>query len=394
MLAAGAARRGAAIKLAVPAGILFFVMLLGIGIVGGIAGGSQASAASCGDAGQPDTEYGDGDTDSSSKDDTDGLHAQQLANAKIIDEEATKAGLPGRATLIGLMTALQESTLLNLDHGDADSIGVFQQRPLAGWGTKQQIMNVHYAARMFFLGDEDGSPEGLTDKNWENKGLGEAAQSVQRSRYPTLYDGQEAEARRIAKEAGINLTRAGKPTGNRPPPSASGDMSQNPNGEIPTNRCSDSGEARDSAKPGQAFHDGSAPWPNQVENPRSTEDAIAWARREASSGSKEWYRKCLAFVAQAYGWSYSGTLYAIDHYYEMPLSMRHNRDRNPPVGALMYWRTSSRAGHVAIYVGNGQIASNDIRVAGQISVVPAEDIENKWGSTYVGWAPPHFPKAG
>ncbi|BFO23121.1 hypothetical protein SHKM778_95090 (plasmid) [Streptomyces sp. KM77-8] len=56
------------------------------------------------------------------------------------------------------MTGLQESTLLNLDHGDKDSVGVFQQRPSTGWGTKEQIMDVHYAARMFFLGGDGGDP--------------------------------------------------------------------------------------------------------------------------------------------------------------------------------------------------------------------------------------------
>ncbi|MET8807913.1 peptidase M23 [Streptomyces sp. NPDC004546] len=391
-MAAGVARRGAAIKLAVPAAILFFVLLLSLGIVGGIAGSSQASASSCGSAGQPDTEYGDS-TETGGTDDTNGLHAQQLTNAKIIDQEATKAGLPGRATLIGLMTALQESTLINLDHGDQDSVGLFQQRPSSGWGTKAQIMDPHYSARMFFLGDKDGSPQGLADKNWESMGLGEAAQAVQHSAYPSLYDGQESEARSIAKEAGINLDRTGKATGNQPTADASGDTGDT-TGQTPTTRCNDSSDDTSTAKPGTAFHDGDSPWPAEVKNPRSAADAIKWAQQEADSGSSDWYRKCLAFVSQAYGWNFSGTNYAIDHYYEMPMSMRHNRDRNPPVGALMYWRTSSRAGHVAIYVGNGKIASNDIRTPGHISIVPATDIESKWGSTYVGWAPPYFPKGG
>ncbi|BFO23119.1 hypothetical protein SHKM778_95070 (plasmid) [Streptomyces sp. KM77-8] len=49
------------------------------------------------------------------------------------------------------------------------------------------------------------------------------------------------------------------------------------------------------------------------------------------------------------------------------------------MGALMFWSTDGRAGHVALYVGNGQIASNDIREPGRISIVPATDIESKWG---------------
>ncbi|CAM5453731.1 hypothetical protein SALBM311S_05310 [Streptomyces alboniger] len=398
MMATGVARRGAALKLAVPASLLFFAFLIGLGIVGGISGSSQASAASCGGAGLPDAQYeNDDESDGGGTDSTDGLHAQQIKNAKIIDSEAIKAKLSGRATLIALMTGLQESTLLNLDHGDRDSVGVFQQRPSTGWGSKEQIMDVHYAARMFFLGGDGGDPPGLTDiKGWENEDLGAAAQAVQRSAAPTLYAGQESEARRIAKEAGINLTRVGK-ANTQPTDTPSGGTSA-PSGApsgAPTERCENEGGQQDTpAKPGTAFHDGDASWPAEVKNPRSTADAVAWARREAESGSTEWYRRCLAFVAIANGWSFSGTNYAIDHYWEMPSRMRHNRDRNPPVGALMYWSTDSRAGHVAIYVGNGEIASNDIREPGRISIVPATDIESKWGATYQGWAPPYFPKGG
>ena len=42
----------------------------------------------------------------------------------------------------------------------------------------------------------------------------------------------------------------------------------------------------------------------------------------------------------------------------------------------------------------GMVASNDIEVDGQISIVPASDIETRWGATYVGWSPPYFPAGG
>ena len=74
------------------------------------------------------------------------LRATQIAFAKLIDEVAVQRGLPGKATLIALMTALVESDLQNLTYGDADSVGLFQQRPGAGWGSVGQIMDPHYAA--------------------------------------------------------------------------------------------------------------------------------------------------------------------------------------------------------------------------------------------------------
>ena len=129
-------------------------------------------------------------------------------------------------------------------------------------------------------------------------------------------------------------------------------------------------------------------------NPRSAAQAIDWAMRQ-SGGPAAWYNRCLAFVANAYGWHNSGTHYALDHYLSViPERMRHPGDRNPAPGALMFWETSHRAGHVALYLGNGLIASNDIDSPGRISIVPANAPERRWGARYVGWAAPYFPSAG
>ncbi|MEU6467493.1 peptidase M23 [Streptomyces sp. NPDC046976] len=377
-------------KIAAIAAVVFVIFLLFVGLLGA-GGGHAAYADSCGDRGTPGVDYGDnGDIGDGRPNPAKDLQQQEIANAKIIDGVAADGGLSGRATLIALMTSLQESSLLNIDYGDRDSVGLFQQRPSAGWGTKEQIMKPKYAAHMFFFGGASGSPRGLTDiKGWETMGLGQAAQAVQQSAFPSLYDGQEDYARTIAKSAGIDLERAGK--GGTPDDGANGDQDQdqtaNPDGECYP-------QDGTPAKPGAPFHDGAASWPAVVKNPRSTADAIAWARNEAQNGGQDWYRACLAFVASAYGWNFSGTLYAVDHYKEMPASMRHDKDRNPSPGALMYWETSHRAGHVAIYLGDGKIASNDVLRPGYIDIVPATDIETKWGAKYLGWAPPYFPKGG
>ena len=220
------------------------------------------------------------------------------------------------------------------------------------------------------------SPGWWTSPVGEKLPLGRAAQAVQRSAFPDLYAGQEDEAREIAKEAGIKLDRAG--TGGDPDGDASGMAS-----------CYAQAQARGH---GGAFHDGAAGWPAVVTDPRSTAEAIAWAEGQAAAGTSGWYRSCLRFVAQSYGWHSSGVQFAIDAYTSMPAGMRHDLDREPPPGALMFWRTGGRAGHVALYLGDGLIASNDIGSPGYISVVPATEIESKWGATYVGWSPPYFPK--
>ncbi|WP_406054002.1 hypothetical protein OG462_42580 [Streptomyces sp. NBC_01077] len=63
-------------------------------------------------------------------------------------------------------------------------------------------------------------------------------------------------------------------------------------------------------------------------------------------------------------------------------------------GALLYWDTGQRAGHVALCLRDGKIASNEFRRYGYIDAVNATDIETVWGATYLGWAPPYFPSGG
>src|SRR5689334_5573876 len=116
------------------------------------------------------------------------LRAVQIANAKIIDGVAVARGLPGQATLVALMTALQESQLQNLTYGDRDSVGLFQQRPKAGWGTREQLLDEVYAAKAFFGGAEAPDPPGLVDiNNWVTMPYTVAAQAVQVSAFPNAY---------------------------------------------------------------------------------------------------------------------------------------------------------------------------------------------------------------
>ncbi|MGW5851964.1 peptidase M23 [Streptomyces sp. NPDC055254] len=370
--------------------LAFIVVMVFVGLFSGGMSGSANASNPCGGRGTPGVDDGNAGGGGVSGP----IRQQQIEHAKIIDKVAADGGLSGFATLIGLMTALQESTLLNVDHGDQagpDSRGLFQQRPSQGWGTEEQIMQPTYAAKMFYFGDEDGSPRGLVDvRNWENMDPGRAAQAVQISAHPDLYAGQEDAARKVAAEAGIDLERRG--TTENPDRQNPGDDGSN--GDQDDEEECYPGSGGKPGKPGDPFYDGAAGWPEEVKNPRSNEDAIRWAQEEARTGGKKWYRMCLAFVAVAHGWNYSGTYYAIDHYQQMPASMKHDKDRNPPPGALMYWDTGQRAGHVAVYLGDGKIASNDIVRPGYIDVVPASDIETVWGATYLGWAPPYFPKGG
>jgi cell wall-associated NlpC family hydrolase len=106
--------------------------------------------------------------------------AEQTANARAIVEAGRAMNVPARGWTVALATALQESTLRNLDHGDRDSLGLFQQRPSMGWGTPAQVRDPAYAARKFFEGL-------LRVDGWEALPVTVAAQRVQRSAFPAAY---------------------------------------------------------------------------------------------------------------------------------------------------------------------------------------------------------------
>ncbi len=124
-------------------------------------------------------------------DSTTGLDPDQAANAATIAAVAVRRGLPGRAATIGIATAMQESKLHNIDYGDRDSLGLFQQRPSQGWGTEEQIMDPVYAANAFY--DVLVKIEG-----YQSLPITKAAQKVQRSAFPSAYAEHEAEARIFA----------------------------------------------------------------------------------------------------------------------------------------------------------------------------------------------------
>lgn len=116
---------------------------------------------------------------------------EQTLNAATITAISIDMGLPPRAASIALATAYQESKLKNIDYGDRDSVGLFQQRPSQGWGTEEQIMDPVYASTAFY--------EKLAKvKGYEKMEITVAAQKVQRSAFPDAYGDHELEGRLFA----------------------------------------------------------------------------------------------------------------------------------------------------------------------------------------------------
>ncbi|MEU4980635.1 heavy metal transporter [Streptomyces sp. NPDC021969] len=133
---------------------------------------------------------------------------EQAVNAATITAVGTARKLPERAVTIALATALQESALRNLDHGDKDSLGLFQQRPSQGWGKPEEIMDPAYSAGLFY--DHLVEVPGYLDLP-----LTDAAQRVQRSAFPYAYAKHEPDAALLAAaltgRSAATLTCDGRP---------------------------------------------------------------------------------------------------------------------------------------------------------------------------------------
>lgn len=126
------------------------------------------------------------------------LNEEMRQNAAVIVKVGHELGVSSQGIIIALATAMQESTLRNLDWGDRDSVGLFQQRPSAGWGSVDELTTPDYAARLFYGGASNpnaGRTRGLLDiAGWESMPLTAAAQAVQISAFPDAYAQWEASA--------------------------------------------------------------------------------------------------------------------------------------------------------------------------------------------------------
>jgi hypothetical protein len=165
-----------------------------------------------------------------------GLTTGQAAIAATIAGVASSRHLPDRAVAIAYATALQESKLANLDYGDRDSVGVFQQRPSEGWGTAKQIEDPVYATSRFF----DAL---VAVPDYMHLPIYEAAQAVQHSADGSAYAqyalmGSElATAFTGTEPRGVWCTYAGSPgkaelaAASRTLTSAFGPISRHPSGD-------------------------------------------------------------------------------------------------------------------------------------------------------------------
>lgn len=126
------------------------------------------------------------------------LTAPMAENARIIIGVGRSLGVSDYGLVIALATAMQESSLRNIDHGDRDSLGLFQQRSSTGWGTPAEATDRVHASKLFFGGPtapNRGVTRGLLDiPGWKSMTVAQAAQAVQLSGHPGAYAKWEVSA--------------------------------------------------------------------------------------------------------------------------------------------------------------------------------------------------------
>jgi hypothetical protein len=124
------------------------------------------------------------------------LSPDLMKNAQAIIQAGQAMGLPPRAWVIAVATSIQETKLVNCGYlgasNDADSLGLFQQRPSSGWGSPAQLQDPRYAATAFYKAL-------IQVPNWDKMPLTAAAQAVQVSAYPDRYAQWEAQAGDIVR---------------------------------------------------------------------------------------------------------------------------------------------------------------------------------------------------
>lgn len=131
------------------------------------------------------------------------LNARQTVHAKAMIAEVRAYGLPERAAVIVIETALVESSILvyanpnvpssmSIPHDavgtDHASVGPLQQQ-VPMWGTAHDCMDPAISTRKFL--------DRLVRFNWRAMSTGEAAQRVQVSAFPDRYQQRESEAIQI-----------------------------------------------------------------------------------------------------------------------------------------------------------------------------------------------------
>jgi hypothetical protein len=131
----------------------------------------------------------------------------ELVNAAQVIRAAQSYGLSVQGEEIGVMTAIGESSLRNVNYGDTagpDSRGLFQQR--SNYGPLADRMDPYTAARAFFL-----RMQGIV--GWSSMTPTQVAHTVQRNADPDYYTKYFPAAVRVVTELNADTLPSPVPSG-------------------------------------------------------------------------------------------------------------------------------------------------------------------------------------
>jgi surface antigen len=156
-------------------------------------GGRSSTAPGCPDPQETSTATPENSGPNAPAAEIPGYSGEQLHNATVVIGTGQALRLNTKGIAIGVMTAMGESSLHNVAHGDAvgpDSRGLFQQRANGAWGSEADRMNAAVSSANFFkaLQGVDG---------WEDLRPTIAAHRVQRNADPYHYEKYWPEALRL-----------------------------------------------------------------------------------------------------------------------------------------------------------------------------------------------------
>ncbi|OOC55435.1 MULTISPECIES: hypothetical protein [Nocardiopsis] len=120
------------------------------------------------------------------------MEGAQAMSAATVSGVAFSRDLPRDAVTVAYATVWQESAFHNVEYGDRDSLGLFQQRPSQEWGDPEEILDPVYSSRSFY--------EKLVEvDDWRSIPVFEAAQAVQHSADGYAYDQHEPLSKQMAE---------------------------------------------------------------------------------------------------------------------------------------------------------------------------------------------------
>lgn len=117
---------------------------------------------------------------------------------------------------------------------------------------------------------------------------------------------------------------------------------------------------------------------------------------EICGSTESCYQRCARLAARAWGYFNAGYGSAAEQWDAMKAKGEaHSGSRHLPVGALLFYNTGHEYGHVAVYLGHGQVLTNDVKDAytgqGGAYITEANNLEGAdWNLVYLGWSKPDY----